>query len=485
MRRLERLRDSCAIEDERRVTRVLWLAQWPGRLLLVGAVAFWWAGFVVPRLISLVHPAWLAESDIPRWLNPDAEANVANSVSAAALGTAALLALANAATSRRRRAGRLEILGWTVLGAMAAGIAVEEIVELKTRLTEISDSMGHPALWPLVLAPLVVAFLLFMGVFVRRSLRAQSVRVPIALGLLAWLFGLSHEMGHPYFFSGRASGIGIVLEETLEFCGTLLIGYGAAAALQGSTAGDRGVFEGRWRLPLAMSAVAVAVVGGFVVLFIFRAPVVDLRGAPAYHVSLPDQWSVVQELRMPAAPISQIGLRASLGRPSNVRSKAVPWRILRGDESGEILREGRLEVVALDHLHGVIVEIAPPLAEPEGERVALQIVADVGPPATNAAFWHGLEIRAVKGLASTDGRLWVNGVPSWPDQSLEYVAYSAPEPTWSKLQAVGRTLTTDWKWAVLAVSLATALTLIAFVPLALLAAALPGWPSRRGGASEM
>ena len=451
--------------------------------MLVGVVAFWWGGVVVPRLINLVFPEWVLPHTFDWDLNPGREGSLANAVSAGTLATVALLALGNSATSLRRRDGRIAILGWMVLGLMTAGIAVEEVAELKPALVLISNRVGHPALWPLVLAPVVVPFLVLMGVFVRKSLRARAVRVPIVLGLFAWIFGLWHEMGHPYFLSGRASGIGILLEETLEFCGTLLIGYGAAVALQGSMDRERRVFGGRWRQPLVASAVAVIALGGLVVLFVFRAPIIDLRHAHALHVSLPDQWSVVQELRMPATPIGQIGLRVSLGRPFDGRSRSVGWRLIRGSESGEILREGRMRAVALDHLRVTMIEISPPLDEPEGERVSFQIVADVGPPATNDQFWHGLEIRAVKGAGFSGGQLWINGVPSWPDQSLEFVAYSAPEPTWTKLLAVWRTFTTDWKWAVLAVSLSGALTLIGFVPMVLIAAALPTRPSRRGGAS--
>ncbi len=455
------------------VTRVQLPARWAGRLLLVGAVAFWWSVVVAPRLISLVRPDWVHPHDLPLWANPDSELSIANSVSAAALATTALLALGNTAASRRRRGGWIAFLGWTVLGLMTAGLAVEEIVDLKLWLVPIADDLGYPSLWPLVLTPVVVPFLVVMGVFVRRSLRARAVRVPIVLGLFAWLFGLAHEMGHPFFLSGRASPIGILLEETLEFCGTLLIGYGAAMALHGSMDRDRPVFGGRWRIPLVASAAAVVALGGLVVLLVFRAPIIDLRQGHALHVSLPDQWSLVQEMRMPATPIGQIGIQVSLGRPFDGRSRSVGWRLIRGSESGEVLREGRMKAVAISSLSETTIDIVPPLDEPEGERVSLQIVADVGPPATNDQFWHGLEIRAVKGVKFPGGRLWINGVPSWPDQSLEFVAYSAPEPTWTKLQAVWRTFTTHWKWAVLGVSFAGALTLIGFVPMVLVAAALP------------
>ena len=35
------------------------LAEWTGRVLLLGAVAFWWGLIVVPRLVSLAFPELL------------------------------------------------------------------------------------------------------------------------------------------------------------------------------------------------------------------------------------------------------------------------------------------------------------------------------------------------------------------------------------------------------------------------------------------
>ena len=46
-------------------------AGWAGRLLLLGAVGFWWGAVVVPNLISLAFPEWLSPDAIPRDLNPD------------------------------------------------------------------------------------------------------------------------------------------------------------------------------------------------------------------------------------------------------------------------------------------------------------------------------------------------------------------------------------------------------------------------------
>ena len=105
------------------------LARWAGRLLILGAVLFWWGGVVVPNLISLAFPAWLPPESIPRDLNPDIdwEGRLANRVSAAALLVLAVLAFSSAEASRRRSAGWVVIGGWTALAATAILLAWEEM----------------------------------------------------------------------------------------------------------------------------------------------------------------------------------------------------------------------------------------------------------------------------------------------------------------------------------------------------------------------
>ena len=66
-------------------SRVWWLAEWTGRIMLLAAVAFWWGAVVGPGLISLTFPELLSRDAIPRHLDPDSEGNLNNAVSAIAL----------------------------------------------------------------------------------------------------------------------------------------------------------------------------------------------------------------------------------------------------------------------------------------------------------------------------------------------------------------------------------------------------------------
>ena len=56
-----------SVVDPRQV-RAAW---WGGRVLLLGAVAYWWGTIVVPRLVSLVFPQWLPADAIPWHLDPE------------------------------------------------------------------------------------------------------------------------------------------------------------------------------------------------------------------------------------------------------------------------------------------------------------------------------------------------------------------------------------------------------------------------------
>ena len=81
------------------------MAEWTGRLLLVGAVVFWWGGHVGPKLFSLAFPAPLAPDALPPQLNPEQDGGLANMVSAVALVIASLLALGNSIVCLRKAAG--------------------------------------------------------------------------------------------------------------------------------------------------------------------------------------------------------------------------------------------------------------------------------------------------------------------------------------------------------------------------------------------
>ena len=169
-------------------SRVWRLAEWTGRALLLGAVGFWWGLIVVPRLVSLAFPELLAPDAIPRHLDPDSEGNLANAVSAIALLITGLLALGNAVVSRgglRQAGGWIAAGGWTVLGATAIYLAWEEVSEFHAEGTRalgetLLGTAYRSTLWPVVLSPLIVAFVLAMAVFVRKGLPSTGSTGPSA-----------------------------------------------------------------------------------------------------------------------------------------------------------------------------------------------------------------------------------------------------------------------------------------------------------------
>ena len=475
------------------------LAEWTGRVLLLGAVAFWWGLIFAPRLVSLTFPDLLSPDAIPPHLNPDTERTVANAVSAIFLLIAALLAFANALRSfgrlrtqhvSRRGAvpqahGWIATGGWTALAVTAAFLAGEEVAEFKTAagmiaLGEIVLGTAYRyALWPVLVSPLILAFVLAMGVFVSKGLHAREVRALLILGLTAWVLVLMHEVSGEFVFDGDALLFKRLLEETLEFGGTLLIGLSAGIALRGPGP-LAGIFGGRGRFPpaawsmAAIATIACVVVLGAVAAVVHRTPLADARALThigAFHIIVYDKHSLVQELGVLPEPPARFDLRITSRAPPG-RSGILIWRVMEADKetpgSGRILREGRVEVPARDYPSWEGIDFPPPV-EADGRPLALQLIADVGPRA------H-LRVGATKTNRYEDGRLWVNGALAWPDQNIEFVAYSAPELTRSKLRAMWRVFISDWRWPVLAVDAAIAMTLITFIPTLLVTAALP----RRG-----
>ena len=132
------------------------------------------------------------------------------------------------------------------------------------------------------------------------------------------------------------------------------------------------------------------------------------------------------------------------------------------------MREGRFEVNTSGYLAWKSIDF-PPLVEAEGRPLSLQLIADVEPETQ-------LRVGTTKLNRYKDGRLWIDGLIEWPDLNIEFVAYSAPELTRSKLGAIWSVFTSDWRWPVLLADLAVALTLTIFVPVLLVTFALP----RRG-----
>ena len=337
------------------------------------------------------------------------------------------------------------------------------------------------ALWPVLVSPLILAFVLAMVVFVSKGLHAREVRALLILGLTAWVLVLMHEVSGEFVSDGDVLLFKRLLEETLEFGGTLLIGLSAGIALRGPGP-LAGIFGGRGRLTPAVwltapaATIACVVVLGAVAAVVHRTPLADARALTHigfFHIIVYDKHSLVQELGVLPAPPARFDLRITSRAPQG-RSGILIWRVLEpGKEapgSGRILREGRKEIPVGDHPSWESIDF-PPLVEAEGRPLALQLIADVGPRA------H-LRVGATKTNRYEDGRLWVDGAPTWPDQNIEFVAYGAPEPTRGKLQAMWHIFSSDWRWPVLAVDAAIAMTLITFIPALLVTAALPRRGSR-------
>ena len=443
-----------------------------GRIALLSVVAFWWSGYVIPHLFSLAFPALL-----PPWnttlgrLNASNEGTIANAVSAATLASVSLLVVATAVASYRRSAGWMAVGGWVAIALTTAALTFEELAEFKTdgpvSVVGHAERLGLP--WPVLASPLIGAFVLVMWVFVRRGLGTQEARAPLTLGITCWVLALVHEALDPWVFYGRARAIGYVLEETLEYSGTLLIGLSAALALQVGRPLTFRLLVRRTSRSLIWSIATVSLLGGLAVALLFRPPLVEALApytrAQAFEVSLQRQEALVQVIRMPATPVHSIRLRLANCDPGGP-SGTVAVRLTTLDMPDQVLSRGSVEIPPGDCPRWRDIELLPPLTAAPGRHVALQVVADVEPGGE-------LLIGATKGNRHPDGRLWINGALAWPDQNLEFVAYGAPEPTRAKLAAIMGLATSDWRWLLLAADVFVALTLITFIPVRLISAALP------------
>ena len=478
-------------------SRVRRLAEPIGRLLLLGAVVFWWGAIVLPQLISFTVPEMLPRGALPRHLNPDTEGSLANAVSAASFAVVALLALGNTSRSLRIQNAQknwIAVGGWAALAVTAVYLTVDETVDPRTM--SVFEGLGQTPfsetykkdLWIVVFSPLIVAFVVAMGFFVLRGSLSRAVRVVLILGFTTWLLAILHDLNHEPLFEVLVSKrIGRLLEETLEFSGTLLVGLGAAISLWsrqepasdmfdrfGNRYDRRGRFTSAvWSFDkFVMGAVAIVaciVVVGVLVPYLHKTPLADARADTnigAFQIILYDKHSLVQELGVLPAPPSRLDLRIASRVPPD-RPGNLIWRVIEAGEggTGKIFREGRREILAKDHLTWETIGFPPPV-EAEGHPLALQLIADVGPSA------H-LRIGATKTNRYEEGRLWVDGALSWPDQNIEFVAYSEPDPTRNNPQAMWHIFLSDWRWPALAADLAIVMALLIFVPALLIIAAVP------------
>ncbi len=352
------------------------------------------------------------------------------------------------------------------IAVTTALLTFEELAEFKRfgqiSIVEHSARLGIP--WPVLASPAAVAFIAAMWVFARKGLGTAAARAPLLLGTSCWAFALVHETLDPLVFAYRAWELSYVLEETLEYSGTLCIGMTAAISMRRERHPPP-AFQDRWHGLLLGAIVVTTVLGGLVIALLFRAPLVETLAphtrAGTFGVTLQRQESVVQEFRMPATPVQSLRLLLSNCDPSG-RAAMAAVRVTPLGAPDVTLAQGSVEVPVRDCPRWRDIELLPPITAEESQSLALHVAAHVEPGAE-------LRVGATKGDLYPDGKFWVNGALAWPDQNLEFVLYGASEPTLSKLHGIWQLFTSDWRWWALAADVFIALIVITLIP-ALLAA---------------
>ncbi len=448
-----------------------------GRLLLLGAVAIGWGGFVVPQLVSLAFPGLLPPDALPRNLDFGIEGSVANAVSSTAFFIVAALALANSLVGRRRREPWFLVAGWAVLGVFVAYLAWDELMtdlhreaRVFLRQTLFADS-GDAWNWAVHLSLLPMALGLALCPLIVPNLRSRAVALPLGLGFSAWVLAIVVDISQQTLFAGRADALEVVFDETLELSGSLLIALGAGVALRWGTTSQRRVdpfLPQRLRRTAIGSVALVAALGALAVGFLFRAPLVDAQSDfhfDVFPVILGDQEAAVQELHMPAGPVGSVNLRVASQDPAG-RAGTVGVRLTRRGTVEPILAEGSATAPSRSTPDWVNITLYPKLLEPQGQPLALAVVADLNQDAR-------LLVSATKRNRHAVGDLWINGQTTWPDQSLEFVAYGTSELTRGKLAGLLTLLTSSSRWPLLLADIVIALTYLTFIPALLVSIALP------------
>ena len=195
---------------------------------------------MVPRLVSLAAPTRLPPETIPAWTDPHWDGQIADLVLAAFLLNAALWSLVVCLRPGIARTGPIARGGWAVLGATVLYLSWVEFSDLHmlgldrlqlkvlgARLFESSQARGSLAEFYL----LIPAFVLGMSLFLWKGVREPSVRFLLAAGFLAWFLAAVLDETYPQLFQGAATELAWLCEETLEFSGSLLVGWGAVLAL--------------------------------------------------------------------------------------------------------------------------------------------------------------------------------------------------------------------------------------------------------------
>lgn len=356
-------------------------------------------------------------------------------------------------------------------GALAG---VDEIYDyhdhILAALGQLEFGLVDSLAWLALLYALIIAIALALWGFARKGLQTPAVRSLFSLGLFVWMIAAGRDLAYGLVYQYRVEALASMIEETLEFGGALLVGLSAMAALAHRNSllcNGGGMSFGRIGGMAGGVAVAVTVLGGAYIAFVFQAPVVDTRAGThigLFHVNLGHSEAVIQEFRMPAVPISRLDLRLGTQAPSG-RTGAAVWRIMEvTGGSDRILRAGRLEMPNSANTKWRRISF-PPLFHSEGRRLALLVQADAGSDTR-------LLVGAGKSDQYLDERLWINGLQAWPNQAITFVAHGTVEPSRSKLKSIWIFLGSDWHWPVLAADMALSLTLLALIPLVLVVGAL-------------
>lgn len=152
-------------------------------------------------LLSATHPerlGWVGSAGWIYWLEFDDENSVANSYTVVLWAAIAVLALAQLACSTERRRSRA--LGWASLALIAALIALEEAVCLKTRIEQPAagfdlaaipglDFVPAQARWLVVVVPLLAVPLAAAGWVLVTSQRGHPMRALFAVVAAILLLG--------------------------------------------------------------------------------------------------------------------------------------------------------------------------------------------------------------------------------------------------------------------------------------------------------
>ena len=212
----------------------------------------------------------------------------------------------------RRKLGRVVMGGWLLLSITAILLAAEDFNASIIRRQHTIPIGGYDVHWMAAASPFIAAFLVALAGFIKSDRLPGEVRALLALGTAAWLLSLLHDLVPDYinFRFAWITRMVILLEETLEVGGTILMGLGAVAAL-GIGYGCRLRMRHGIRL-LVGSSIVVVLAGSLVGGLLFRAPFADARarnffGWDVLHYT-ENGMNALQELQLPDIRLTALTL---------------------------------------------------------------------------------------------------------------------------------------------------------------------------------